>query len=363
MTTLNKISGKIINHNESFFGEITFNENICEIKNYKEASNEKIIIPGFVDLHCHGGDGFDTMDGVESIKSMANFHLSKGTTSLLATTWTNNFENTYAALKDFDFNFKDKNNNLIGVHLEGPFINSNKLGAQPPLSQEPSIDFVRKIQKIANVRVITIAPEIENIDSLIDYLIKENVKIQIGHSLADYQCCKNLIEKNEIGFTHLYNAMSGNDHRKPGVVTAALLHGKYAEIICDFNHVSPQLIKLASKNIPFLYAITDAISACGKQDGEYKFANIKIEKKNNKVFIKNTTTLAGSVIDMHKTFKNLLNIGYAINDAVAMTSYNASSYLNLNNIGKIKKNRKANFLILNKNYDIVDIYLNGKKYE
>ena len=365
MAKLDKISGKIINHDKSFYGEIIFDENIQELKTYQEKINEYIIIPGFVDLHCHGGNGFDTMDGVESIKSMANFHLSKGSTSLLATTWTNNFENTYEALKDFDLNFKNKNNNnnLIGVHLEGPFINPKKLGAQPPLSQEPSINFIRKIIKIAKVKVITIAPEIKNIKPLINYLIQENIKIQIGHSLANYQCCKSLIEKTDIGFTHLYNAMSGNDHRNPGVVEAALLHGKYAEIICDFNHVSPHLIKLASKNIPFLYAITDAISVCGKQDGEYKFAGFEIEKKNNKIFLKNTLTLAGSAIDMHITFKNLLNIGYGINDAVAMTSYNASKYLNLNNIGKIKINRKSNFIILDKNYDILDVYLNGKKYE
>jgi|TARA_B110000438_G_scaffold294124_1_gene335023 N-acetylglucosamine-6-phosphate deacetylase len=363
MTILNKISGKIINHDESFSGEITFNENIQEVKNYHEEKNEKIIIPGFVDLHCHGGNGYDTMDGINSIKSMANFHLSKGTTSLLATTWTNNFESTFSALNNFDINFMNKNNNLIGVHLEGPFINPNKLGAQPPLSQEPSIDFVKKIKKIADVKVITIAPEIKNIDPLIEYLIQENIKIQIGHSLANYQCCKNLIDKTDISFTHLYNAMSGNDHRNPGVVTSALLHGKYSEIICDLNHVSPHLIQLASKNIPYLYAITDAISACGNKDGDYKFAGVEIEKVNDKVFLKNTSTLAGSVVDMHVTFKNLLNIGYENKKAVAMTSYNASKYLNLNNIGKIKKSCKANFLVLDKNYDIIDIYLNGNKYE
>ena len=366
MKTLNKISGKIINHDESFFGEISFDENIQVIKTNYEEKNEKIIIPGFIDLHCHGGNGFDTMGGINSIRSMANFHLSKGTTSLLATTWTNNFESTFRALNYFDTNFKNSsnyNNNLIGIHLEGPFINPNKLGAQPSLSQEPSIDFVKKIKKVADVKVITIAPEIKNITPLIEYLVQENIKIQIGHSLASYQCCKNLIDKTDIGFTHLYNAMSGNNHRNPGVVTAALLHGKYSEIICDLNHVSPHLIQLASNNIPYLYAVTDAISACGNIDGDYKFANTEITKENNKVFLKNTSTLAGSVIDMHTTFKNLLNIGYENKKAVAMTSYNASKYLNLNNVGKIKKNYKANFLVLDKTYNVIDIYLNGNKYE
>ena len=112
---------------------------------------------------------------------------------------------------------------------------------------------------------------------------------------------------------------------------------QYSEIICDLNHVSPQLIMLASKNIPHLYAITDAISACGKKDGNYKFAGLVIEKVNNKVFLKNTTTLAGSVIDMHTTFMNLLKIGFENKIAVAMTSYNASKYLDLKDTGDNKK--------------------------
>ena len=96
--------------------------------------------------------------------------------------------------------------------------------------------------------------------TLIDYLINNNINVQIGHSLADYNCCVKLMDKNNIGFTHLFNAMTGCDHRHPGVVTAALCHTKYSEIICDLLHVDPANIHLAHKSIPNLYAISDAIS-------------------------------------------------------------------------------------------------------
>ena len=105
--------------------------------------NGGMLSPGFIDLHCHGGGGFDTMQGRDAIKSMSKYHLKNGTTSLLATTWTSTFDKTIDSLKDFNSMINEKSN-LLGVHLEGPFINPNKLGAQPPLTQIPSKDFINK---------------------------------------------------------------------------------------------------------------------------------------------------------------------------------------------------------------------------
>ena len=131
------------------------------------------------------------------------------------------------------------------MHLEGPFINPNKLGAQPPFTQLPNIDFIKKIKEKVKIKVITLAPELEGAEACIDYLIENNIRVQIGHSLADYNCCMKIMNKNNVGFTHLYNAMSGDDHRNPGVVTAALRHAEYAEIICDLHHVDKENIHLA----------------------------------------------------------------------------------------------------------------------
>jgi N-acetylglucosamine-6-phosphate deacetylase len=359
MTSSNKVSGKIINYNDSYSGEIVFDEKIISINKLEEKNSTNYIIPGFVDLHCHGGGGFDTMDGVQAIQKMSSYHLSKGTTSLLATTWTSSFEHTYTALKNFN-SLIDISSNLIGVHLEGPFINPKKLGAQPDLTIRPSIDFIKKINEIAEIKTITLAPEIEGMEKFIPFLMDQNINVQFGHTLADSKTCEQYMSYNDFGFTHLYNAMSDNNHRNPGALSAALNNSKFAEIICDFNHVSEDSILIAKKCIPDLYAITDSIAASGMKDGCYSFANVEIEKKNNKVYLNGTNTLAGSVVNMHDTFLNLLNMKISIQDAVRMTSYSASKFLKKEDIGLIKNGKKANFLILDHEFNIKSIYLNGR---
>ena len=359
MTNSNKVSGKIINYNDSYSGEITFDENILNINNREEINSANYIIPGFIDLHCHGGGGFDTMDGIEAIQKMSKYHLSKGTTSLKTTTPTSPSEHTYTALKDFN-SLIDMSSNLRGVHLEGPFINPEKLGAQPALAIEPSIDFIEKINEIADIKTITLAPEIKDMKMFIPFLIDKNINVQFGHTLADSKTCEKYMSSNEVSFTHLYNAMSDNNHRNPGVLSAALNKGKFAEIICDLNHVSEEAILIAKKCIPDLYAITDSIAASGMKDGSYTFANVEIEKKNNKVCLNGTSTLAGSVVNMHDTFLNLLKMKISIQDAVRMTSYSAAKFLNKEGIGVIDDGKKSNFLILDHDFNIRSIYLNGK---
>ena len=154
--------------------------------------------------------------------------------------------------------------------------------------------------------------------------------------------------------------MSGHGGRDSGVLSSALLNGKYAEIICDKNHVSEEAIKIAHKCIPGLYAISDAISATGLSDGTYNFAGVTVEKKNNKVYLKKSNTLAGSTITMHETFKNLVNMNFTLEEAVKMTSYNASQYLNLKNLGILEKNNLSNFIVMDKNLNLLKIFLNGE---
>ena len=354
------LSGKIINHDNSFNGNIVFDKKIISLEKTQKETSNKIIIPGFIDLHCHGGNGHDTMQGLNSIIKMSQYHLSNGTTTLMPTTITSYQTELLNSLDGFD-DYLNNNKfltNISGIHLEGPFINSKKLGAQPSKTISPSIEFIKKIQKIVKIKIMTLAPELYGSEKVIDYLFKNKIKVQFGHSIADYACCYKHMKSRKVGFTHLFNAMSGADSRKPGLVTAALKHANFSEIICDLIHVDEANIKLANKCIENLYSISDSICATGLDDGFYKFAGHNIEKKQGKALIDNKI-LAGSVINMHDSFKNLLKINFSFEEAVAMTSYNASKYIEEKNIGKIDIGYFSNILVLDNNLDIKEIYLYG----
>ena len=360
MNNVQEISGKIVCDEEIISGTIIFEDIIKDLKSAKDKNYTNYIIPGFIDLHCHGGNGYDSMEGLQSIKKISEYHLSHGTTTLYPTTVTAKLEDTLRALKGLNnyLNLNKEISNIDGIHLEGPFINPNKMGAQPPFAQLPSYSFIKTLIKEAPIKIMTLAPEIKGGLELIDFLIKNDIKPQIGHSLADYNCCILAIEKGVKSFTHLYNAMSGFQHRNPGVVAAAFSKAKYAEIICDLIHVNKEMIKIAFKNIDRLYSITDSISASGMPDGKYKVGTYEVYKKNGVVKL-NEDTLGGSIVTMDKAFNNLIEVGFSIQEAVKMTSTNAARYLDRKDIGHISKEAKANLLVLDSKLNLVEIYLNG----
>ena len=152
--------------------------------------------------------------------------------------------------------------------------------------------------------------------------------------------------------------MSGLDHRNPGVAVAAFKNGMFAEIICDLVHVNKEMIKLASKNIKYIYAVTDCISGSGMPDGEYDLGTYKVVKKNNIVKL-DDNTLGGSIATMDIIFANLINIGFSLQEAVKMTSTNASNYMGYKDIGSIAIDNKANLLNLDSKFSLKEVFLNG----
>ena len=189
--------------------------------------SEPIVLPGFVDLHVHGGGGADVMDGGDAVATVARTHARHGTTSLLATTMTAPAAELASALAALAPHVRVRPAGaacVLGVHLEGPYINPERLGAQPDFAQVADLATVRALHAVAPIRVVTLAPEIEHHLALIPALVADGIRVQIGHSNGSYDDGVAALARGAHGFTHLFNAMSGLHHREPGMAGAALAH-------------------------------------------------------------------------------------------------------------------------------------------
>lgn len=228
------------------------------------------ILPGFLDLHVHGGGGREAMEGQEGVEAMVRFHLCHGTTGLLATTVTAPLPDLERALKGIRGAMEGPlGEAILGAHLEGPFISANRLGAQPPFPLLPDREVAQSFLSLAPVRAVTLASELPGALDLIRFLAGRGVRVQLGHTEAGYGEALAALEAGAVGFTHLFNAMTGLHHRAPGVVGLALERGEWAEVIPDGLHVHPAAIRLALKAIPGLYFVSDAVAAAGMPPGTY----------------------------------------------------------------------------------------------
>jgi DNA-binding GntR family transcriptional regulator len=202
-------------------GRIRFTERIEALE---EAPVEgPLILPGFLDLHVNGGGGYEVMAGREGVEGTAAFHLRHGTTGLLPTTLTAPLPHLESALLAIQEAMKGPlGEAILGAHLEGPFLNPRRLGAQPPFPLPPDPEVAQRLLSLAPVRVLTLAPELPGALDLIRLLAERGVRVQLGHTAATYQEALAALEAGASGFTHLYNAMTGLHHREPGVVGLAL---------------------------------------------------------------------------------------------------------------------------------------------
>lgn len=343
--------------------EISFNQKISQIKILGTAKkNELTLYPGFIDLHIHGGGGHDFMEASRDIKNILETHARFGTTSMLATTMTAPFEDllkAFKALKEIYTNRPKKGSRLLGVHLEGPFISPNKLGAQPDFTREATLKEIKELHSIVPIKVITLAPEVFNHLQLIGDLKKMGIVVQIGHTNGSYEEGLSALNQGAKSFTHLFNAMSSFHHRAPGMTGAALAHAEFAELIPDLEHVHPGAIKAALRSIPNLYFVTDATSATGMPDGDYKLGSHTVHKCLGGVRLKDGT-LAGSALTMDQAFRNLLSLDISAEETSRRLSTIPAQLINENSIGKIKENSFADFVLLNSKHEIAEVIIDGE---
>lgn len=275
---------------------------------------EGVIVPGFIDLHVHGGDGADFMDADESANErILHFHAQHGTTALAATTLSASPQDLQAAVASIASTARTRPDGaeICAIHLEGPYINRERAGAQDPASiRRPDLQEVAALLALAPQMkwLMTIAPEIEGARDLIERY-RDKITFSIGHTAAGYDEAIEALAWGASHFTHLFNAMSGLHHRDPGVAGAALTsESATAELIADAIHVHPAVLRLATKAMPQRIAlITDAIRACGLADGTYKLYHHDVTVAGNTARLRDGT-LAGSLLTMEGAVRNMVEL-------------------------------------------------------
>ncbi|MFY1666945.1 N-acetylglucosamine-6-phosphate deacetylase [Pseudomonas sp. Pseu.R1] len=323
------------------------------------------LLPGFIDLHVHGGGGRDIMEGADSFATIARTHLRFGTTSMLATTMTApsaEIAQVLEQLGGFCQQRAPETARVLGVHLEGPYINPGKLGAQPNHAHAALLSEVKAYLRLAPIKVITIAPEISGHVELIKTLSSRGVRLQIGHTLGSYEEGVKALDAGATSFTHLYNAMSPLHHREPGIVGAALAHARYAELIPDLLHVHPGAIRVALRSIPCLYCVTDSTAATGMPDGEYKLGSHTVTKCLGGVRLPDGT-LAGSTLTMDQALRNLVKIGLPLAEASQRLSQFPADYLGIEERGRLQIGSWADAVYLDRDLKLTSVMVEGETLE
>lgn len=361
----NSINGNILSAGGWIAGTISFTDRVAGIDGAAAdpaLNGDDYILPGFIDLHVHGGAGRDVMEGGDAVRKIAAMHARHGTTSILATTMTAPPEDIDLALAAIGKAVRQRGKGearVLGAHLEGPYINSGKLGAQPNFARAATLAEVQRLETLAPLRVITVAPEIAGHLALVRELADEGMRVQIGHTLGSYEDGVAALEHGAAGFTHLFNAMSPLHHREPGMVGAALAHAQFAELIPDLLHVHPGAIKTALRAIPRLYCVTDSTSATGMPDGEYMLGRHTVHKCMGGVRLPDGT-LAGSTLTLDQALRNLVGLGLDLADASARVSTHAADYLGLEERGRLAAGAWADIVVLDRDLKLKAVYIEGE---
>jgi len=357
------LTGNILTPQGWVAGSIQFDQRIQNIAGDSvdpAKNNQPYIVPGFIDLHVHGAAGTDVMEAGQATETIARLHAQHGTTSLLATTMTAPVADLEKALEGIRTAMQLPGvARVLGVHLEGPFINPNKLGAQPEFVQPGDLGLVQKLNEIAPIRLITLAPEIDGNLALVQALTEIGIRVQLGHTLGSYDEAVAALAAGASGFTHLFNAMSRLDHRAPGMVGAALAHAHFAEIIPDLLHVHPGAIKAALRAIPGLYCVTDSTAATGMPDGEYMLGRQQVTKCMGGVRTADGT-LAGSTLTMDQALRNLVSLGMDLAEASQRVSTYAAQFLGIADRGQLQQHCFADLVVLDRALHIVAVYAEGR---
>jgi N-acetylglucosamine-6-phosphate deacetylase len=358
------LSGDILVGTHWVRGLLTFRERIESIegRTLKAAGPAaRYLVPGFIDLHVHGGSGADVMDGSGAVEVLSRHCARCGTTAFLPTTVSASDSALQRVLGELGADCSARVSGgarALGVHLEGPYLNPQKLGAQPKEARPFCLNEFDRYSHLAPIAVVTIAPEIPGHAGIIGELTARGVRVQIGHTAGTYGDGVAALREGATGFTHLFNAMSGLSHRANGILGAAFAHARYAEVIADLVHVHEGALRAALRAIPRLYGVTDATSASGMPDGQYRLGSQTVFKKEGAVRLADGT-LAGSALTMDQALRNLVAIGLSVAEACQRLATFPAEYLGLRDRGRLKNGAWADITVLDRDLKVAAVFGEG----
>ncbi len=337
-----------------------------------EDYGDKRVVPGFIDIHTHGAYGFDTNDGEpEGLREWMRRIPEEGVTSILPTTVTQMPDVLTKAVENVASVVENgyEGAEILGIHFEGPYLDMEYKGAQPPEAiAKPSAEQFQRYQEAAHglIRYITLAPEHDEDFALTRYCSAHGVVVSMGHSSASYEQALLGVANGAMSMTHVYNGMTAYHHRKPGLVgTAMRVRDIYGEVICDGCHSHPAALNnfFMAKGRDYAVMITDSLRAkhC-PPGGEYDLGGHPIEiRENGLAYLKGTDTIAGSTLHMNRGLKLLVEEAMVPFDAALNScTLNPARCLGVaGRKGRLAVGCDADIVVLEDNYDVCQTYCRG----
>lgn len=341
-----------------------------KIKNFSDEKTENdmgglLALPGFIDIHTHGGDGVDWCDcDAEKLQKLSMYYAKRGVTSVCPTTMTlpeKNLSEIFSSIEKIKG--CEKGAYIHGVNMEGPYISYEKRGAQnPDYIRKASVEEFERLNKISKICLVDLAPETEGALSFSCNVSKKAV-CSVAHTSATFDEAKRGFENGFSHATHLFNAMTAFESRKPGVVGAVFDSERVtAELICDGFHLAPATVKISFKILGAhrAVAISDSLSSAGCEDGEYVLGGQKVIVKNSRAHLEDGT-IAGSTTNLFDEFKNLLSFSIPFSDALAACTINPARVIGAENVcGSLEKGKNADIIFVDDSMNLRHVMVRGK---
>jgi N-acetylglucosamine-6-phosphate deacetylase len=329
-------------------------------------ANGKFLLPGLIDIHIHGSN-MGNFASTEDFDRALKYTSEAGVTTVVATIGVNPIDTIVSYEKNIVARTKRApfGSNIAGIHLEGPFLSSEKRGAMHNPSEEVSLENFEKMIDAGEglVKIMTIAPERENALEIIAEGKKRGIRMSLGHTMATYDEAIAGIQAGATGATHTFNAMRSLFHRDPGVLGAVLTEPSVScEAICDFVHLSPAIVKLiyASKGADKMILISDTGPQTGLPDGDYMFGGFLKTIKDGVCTTNGGKTISGSIKPMSYGAKNLVSLGIPLCEVSKMGSHNPAKAIGIyDEVGSIEEGKRADLIIVDEKFNIEHVLIRG----